>query len=96
MEKPMSDDEKSGRNRQGRVAQTPRPVAVESEGGKPLPKELTGSASETNDDLIALFKRDTAEHFADGFHGGSNGDPGSDLLKGTDSDPDAGDDVTVV
>jgi hypothetical protein len=92
----MSDDDKPGRKRHGRVAETRRPAAAEPEGGTPMPEELTGRASGTSEDLTALFRSDTAEHFGDGFRGGSNSDPGSDLEKEVDTDPDAGDDVTAV
>jgi hypothetical protein len=92
----MPDDDKSGRKRHGRVAKTRRPDPAEPEAGAPLPEEVTGRASGTSDDLTALFKSDTAQHFADGFRGGSNSDPGSDLVKEVDTDPDAGDDVTAI
>ncbi len=92
----MSDDDKSGRKRHGRVAETRRPDPPQREGDKPLTEELTGRASATGEELTALFDSDTAEHFADGFRGGSNSDPGSDLEKDVDTDPDAGDDVTAV
>ena len=92
----MSEDDKPGGKRHGRIAETRRPDAPEAEGSTPLPEELTGRASGTSEDLNALFESDTAEHFADGFRGGSNSDPGSDLEKEVDTDPDAGDDVTAV
>jgi hypothetical protein len=38
----------------------------------PLPEEVTGKASGTNDDLVALFREDDGEHMADGFRGGSD------------------------
>jgi hypothetical protein len=63
---------------------------------KPLPEELTGKASGTSDDLTALFKGDNAEHFADGFHGGSNDDPATDIPKSASTRPDAAEDVTAV
>ena len=42
--------------------------------GTPLPDELTGRASKTNDDLTSLFDNDSEEHIADGFKGGSDED----------------------
>jgi hypothetical protein len=69
------------------------PILVD---GKPLPGELTGRASGTSEDLTALFAGDTAEHFADGFSGGSDDDSGSDLPKDANTRPDAEEDVTAV
>jgi hypothetical protein len=48
----------------------PTPQLPEIE-GTPLPDELTGRASKTNDDLTTLFDNGTEEHIADGFRGGS-------------------------
>ena len=45
-------------------AGTSRPDTPELEGGTPLPEELTGRASGSEEDLRALFAGDTAEHFA--------------------------------
>jgi hypothetical protein len=39
--------------------------------GMPLPDELTGRASKTDDDLATLFDNDSQEHLKDGFRGGS-------------------------
>ncbi|HEY3934557.1 MAG TPA: hypothetical protein VGL65_08050 [Gemmatimonadales bacterium] len=62
----------------------PRPPELqELREGRPLPDELTGRASGSADSLSPLFDNDTADHFADGFRGGSNSDPDSDL----DEDP---------
>jgi len=41
----------------------------------PVPDELTGRASRTEDDLEALFENEDQEHITDGFKGGS-GDGG--------------------
>jgi hypothetical protein len=41
----------------------------------PVPDELTGRASRTEDDLAALFENEDQEHITDGFKGGS-GDGG--------------------
>lgn len=40
--------------------------------GTPLPDELTGRASKTDDDLTSLFENDSEEHIKDGFKGGSD------------------------
>jgi hypothetical protein len=37
----------------------------------PVPEELTGRASKTEDDLEALFENEDQEHINDGFKGGS-------------------------
>ena len=50
---------------------TNRPETPELEGRMPLPEELTGKASGTDDDLVSLFSDDEGEHFSDGFRGGS-------------------------
>ncbi len=42
--------------------------------GTPLPDELTGRASKTNDDLTTLFDNESEEHIKDGFRGGSDED----------------------
>ncbi|MEO8634929.1 MAG: hypothetical protein ABI587_06595 [Gemmatimonadales bacterium] len=57
------------------VAETNRPDSPELEGGAPLPEELTGRASGTNEDLTALFDNESTQHLADGFRGGSSDDP---------------------
>ena len=49
--------------------------------GTPLPDELTGRASKTNDDLASLFESESAEHIKDGFRGGSGeGEEGEDAV----------------
>jgi len=77
-------------------AGTSRPDTPSLEGGRPLPAELTGRASGTSEDVVALFAEDTAEHFADGFSGGSDDDPGSDIPKSDSTRPDEAEDVTAV
>jgi hypothetical protein len=42
--------------------------------GTPLPDELTGRASKTDDDLTTLFDNESWEHIQDGFRGGSGED----------------------
>jgi hypothetical protein len=91
----MFDIDKSDKKRRDAVAETSRPATPRLEGGTPLPEELTGRASATGEDLTALFDNDTAGHFADGFRGGSNSDPGSDIQKDIETDPKADDDVTA-
>ena len=50
---------------------TNRPETPDLEGRVPLPEEVTGKASGTDDDLVSLFAEDDREHLADGFRGGS-------------------------
>ncbi len=54
--------------------ETTRPETPELEGRVPLPEELTGKASATDDDLVALFEDQEGTHMADGFRGGSEDD----------------------
>ena len=51
---------------------TRRKETPELEGRTPLPEELTGRASGTDDDLVALFDNASRDHLADGFRGGSD------------------------
>jgi hypothetical protein len=51
---------------------TSRPETPELEGRMPLPEELTGKASGTDEDLVELFGDERGEHVADGFRGGSD------------------------
>ena len=51
---------------------TRRTESPELEGRVPLPEELTGRASGTDDDLVALFDNTSGDHLADGFRGGSD------------------------
>lgn len=51
---------------------TTRPETPELEGRMPLPEEVTGKASATDEDLVTLFDEDDAGHIADGFRGGSD------------------------
>jgi hypothetical protein len=50
---------------------TTRPETPEFEGRVPLPEELTGKASATDEDLVKLFDDKQSGHLADGFRGGS-------------------------
>ena len=54
---------------------TTRPETPELEGRIPLPEELTGKASATDDDLVTLFDGNEGGHIADGFRGGSEDEP---------------------
>jgi len=92
----MTSQDSHGQMPHDRVGETSRPETPALEGGVPLPEELTGRASGTSEDLTALFANDAADHMADGFRGGSNGDRGSDLLKDHDTDVAADEDVTAV
>jgi hypothetical protein len=51
---------------------TRRPETPELEGRAPLPEELTGRASGTDEDLVALMRNQSDTHLADGFRGGSS------------------------
>lgn len=91
----MSDHDQAGKKPRGRAAETSRPATPRLEGGTPLPEELTGRASATGEDLPTLFDNEAADHLADGFRGGSNSDPGSDIVKSLDTDSEADGDVTA-
>ena len=54
---------------------TNRPETPELEGRTPLPAELTGRASGTDDDLVVLIDEKNSEQLADGFRGGSDDEP---------------------
>jgi hypothetical protein len=56
-------------------AETDRPDTPQLEGGTPLPEEVTGRASGTDEELTALFDNESAGHLADGFRGGSADEP---------------------
>ena len=51
---------------------TNRPESPELEGRTPLPEEITGKASGTDADLVALFSDQDKGHIADGFRGSSH------------------------
>jgi hypothetical protein len=51
---------------------TRRPESPILEGRTPLPEELTGKASGTDEDLVSLFGDRETEHMTDGFRGGSD------------------------
>jgi hypothetical protein len=51
---------------------TRRPATPALEGRTPLPEELTGRASGTSEDLVALMGNASADHLADGFRGGTD------------------------
>ena len=54
---------------------TTRPATPEHEGRVPLPEEITGKASGTDEGLVSLFGEQAGEHLADGFRGGSEDEP---------------------
>lgn len=74
---------------------TSRPSTPELEGGPPMPEEITGRASKTDEDLTTLFANDGADHMEDGFKGRSNGDVGVQIPNGPDEDSSDDEDVTV-
>lgn len=80
-------------------ASTARAIDHAVDGGPPIPKELTGRASTTDESLTELFRNRSAEHLADGFSGGSGDDPDTDLAlddEGTVLQPDADDDLDTL
>jgi hypothetical protein len=70
MKKPRKNN--SGSHADG---DTTRPETPELEGRMPLPEELTGKATGTDEDLVTLFDDEAGEHIADGFRGGSDDEP---------------------
>ena len=52
------------------------------EGREPLPEEITGRASGTDESLVALFDSGSTDHLVDGFQGGSG-----DVSEGGDAAP---------
>lgn len=78
-----------------RAELTSRPSTPELEGGPPMPEELTGRASKTDEDLTTLFANDGADHIEDGFKGGSNRDEDVEIPNGPDEDSSDDEDVTV-
>jgi hypothetical protein len=50
---------------------TTRPESPALEGIEPLPEEITGRASGTDESLTTLFDNPSQEHLRDGFQGGS-------------------------
>jgi len=69
-------DEDVARLEPGEVSDHPEDHDVD--GITPLPEELTGRASGTDEDLVALFGNRTDQHMADGFRGGSEDEPPAD------------------
>jgi ribosome-associated translation inhibitor RaiA len=51
---------------------TRRPESPTLEGRVPLPEEITGRASGTDESLVELFDNESDAHLADGFRGGSD------------------------
>jgi hypothetical protein len=54
---------------------TTRAETPELEGRTPLPEEITGKASGTDEALEEMFDSDDDEHLTDGFRGGSEDEP---------------------
>lgn len=50
---------------------THKPEFPSLEGRTPLPEEITGRASGTDEDLVELFVNKSDKHLEDGFRGGS-------------------------
>lgn len=57
------------------IAETTRPDTPTLEGGDAAPEELTGRASDTDEDLVELFADPSDVHIDDGFRGGSEDEP---------------------
>lgn len=55
-------------------------------GATPLPEEVTGRASGTNEDLETLFENSSDEHMRDGFRSGNGDDPETDTKRTDDND----------
>jgi hypothetical protein len=66
------------------------PDGLDVDGITPLPEQLTGRASGTDEDLVALFDNDTDKHLADGFRGGSEDEPPVDDAEWADDPTQAG------
>jgi len=84
----MSSRPDAPKKRHVAVASTSRPDTPELEGGTPLPEEITGRATGTNEDVTALFASNDPAHLADGFRGSSDDDRGSDISKDEDTGSD--------
>ncbi|MEO8449432.1 MAG: hypothetical protein ABI647_06565 [Gemmatimonadota bacterium] len=70
-----SEDDQAGRAPKDRSESgTSRPDSPDLQ-ETPLPEELTGRASKTDEDLTALFENETPDHLVDGFRGASGDDP---------------------
>jgi hypothetical protein len=53
-------------------------------GDEPAPRELTGRASGTGEDLTSLFANGSDEHLRDGFRSGNGDDPEGDVERNDD------------
>lgn len=58
---------------------TRHPEYPSLEGRTPLPEEITGRASATNEDLVELFVNESDAHLEDGFRGGSEDETRDDV-----------------
>ena len=70
------------------VKPDPKAPATSALREESAPRELTGRAAGTDDDLTALFRNDTQDHFADGFSGGSDDDTGVAIKNDGDLSPE--------
>ena len=75
MKKTLKKKSRAQPLRDHEAGDTTRPETPELEGVMPLPEEITGKASGTDDDLVALFGDEDGDHIADGFRGGSEDEP---------------------
>lgn len=90
----MPKQTRINKKREHASGDTARPESPALEGREPMAEELTGRASATDEDVGTLFGNNKSDHLADGFRGGSNNDPDSDLLKDEDTDSTDEEDVT--
>jgi len=93
--KPLPDPSAKPIAMQHADGSTRRKETPSLEGRVPLPEEITGRASRTDDDLVVMFGDKSGSHLTDGFRGGSaaeeypvEGEPGDGVLHDK-SRPDA-------
>ncbi|MEP6833752.1 MAG: hypothetical protein ABJB74_10165 [Gemmatimonas sp.] len=60
------------------------PEDPDTRGDEPAPRELTGRAAGTDEDLSSLFANGSDEHLRDGFRSGNGDDPESDVERDDD------------
>lgn len=78
----VADPAVSNRSEDAGIPRTPEDP--DSRGDQPQPRELTGRASGTGEDLLSLFANGSDEHLCDGFRSGSGDDPESDVERTDD------------
>ncbi|MES2306770.1 MAG: hypothetical protein V4558_14805 [Gemmatimonadota bacterium] len=81
----MTKSSESPKDHRDAPATTRREETPALEGREPLPEELTGRASGTDEDLATLFENESANHLRDGFRGGSDDDSETDVIKVDDA-----------